>query len=267
MVLTQQDNNGDRHPVAFLSKTFSKTEQNYKIYDRELLAIIRALEEWQHYIQGSGHTTIVYSDHQNLTYFRSAQKLNRRQARWSLYLSEFDVKLVHQPGSKMIQSDALSRRPDLIPSKDPDNEVMTLLPDSLFLNLLDLTLQDRILGLGQLDDFLKCFSVDDPPFGALDNWKLELIDGRNTLYYKVWNYVPDDLDLQHDILKMLHDHEMSSHPGEAETLVSVERLYWWPGLQNFVWNYVKGCGICQQYKINRSPSHPLYMLIPPVSTT
>ena len=68
-VLTQQDNNGDRHPVAFLSKTFNKTEQNYKIYDRELLAIIWALEEWRHYIQGSGHTTVIYSDHQNLTYF------------------------------------------------------------------------------------------------------------------------------------------------------------------------------------------------------
>ena len=79
-VLTQQDNNGDRHPVAFLSKTFSETEQNYEIYNRELLAIIRALEEWRHYIQGSGHTTIIYLDHQNLTYFRSAQKLNRRQA-------------------------------------------------------------------------------------------------------------------------------------------------------------------------------------------
>ena len=76
-VLTQTDSNGDRHPVAFLSKTFTETEQNYEIYDRESLGIIRALEEWRHYIQGSGHTTIVHSDHQNLTYFKSAQKLNR----------------------------------------------------------------------------------------------------------------------------------------------------------------------------------------------
>ena len=108
-VLTQQDNNGDRHPVVFLSKTFNEMEQNYEIYDRELLAIIQALEEWRHYIQGSGHTTVIYSDHQNLTYFRSTQKLNRRQARWSLCLSEFNVRLIHQPGSKMVQSDALSQ--------------------------------------------------------------------------------------------------------------------------------------------------------------
>ena len=49
-VLTQQDNNGDRHPVPFLLKTFSETGQNYEIYNRELLAIIQALEEWRHYI-------------------------------------------------------------------------------------------------------------------------------------------------------------------------------------------------------------------------
>ena len=68
-VLTQLDSNGTRHPISFISKTFSPAEQNYEIYDRELLAIIRALEEWQHYIQGSPHTTIVLSDHMNLTYY------------------------------------------------------------------------------------------------------------------------------------------------------------------------------------------------------
>ena len=75
--LAQTDLNGDRHPVAFLSKTFTETERNYEIYDRELLGIIRALEEWRHYIQGSGNTTIVHSNHQNLTFLKSAQKLNR----------------------------------------------------------------------------------------------------------------------------------------------------------------------------------------------
>ena len=84
----------------------------------------------------------------------------------------------------MIQSDALSRRPDLIPSRDTNNKDMTLLPDDLFLNLLDLTLQDRVLTLGQLDDFLKTFLINDPPFGTSDDWKLELVDGRNTLFYK-----------------------------------------------------------------------------------
>ena len=71
-VLTEVDGNGNRHPCAFISKTFSETERFYEIYDRELLAIIRALEEWRHYIQGSPHTTLILSDHKNLTYYREA---------------------------------------------------------------------------------------------------------------------------------------------------------------------------------------------------
>jgi RNase H-like domain found in reverse transcriptase len=136
-VLTQSDSNGNRHPVSFLSKTLSPAEQNYDIYDRELLAIIRALDEWRHYVQGSPHTTVILSDHKNLIYYKEAHKLNRCQARWSLYLSEFDVKLVHQPGHKMIQSDALSQQPDLCPDEDTDNEDIVLLPDDMFIMLID----------------------------------------------------------------------------------------------------------------------------------
>ena len=150
-VLTQMDSNGDRHLVAYFSKTFNDTERNYEIYDRELLGVIHALEEWRHYIQGSGHTTIVLTDHQNLTYFKSAQKLNRRQAQWALYLSEFDLKLIHTPGMKMIQSDALSRRPDYIPDEDNDNMDRILLPENMFINLTDLDLQDRIANLDKYD--------------------------------------------------------------------------------------------------------------------
>ena len=69
IVLTQLDINGDRHPCAFISQTFSLMERNYEIYNHELLSVIRALQEWQHYIQGSPHEMTIYSDHKNLTYF------------------------------------------------------------------------------------------------------------------------------------------------------------------------------------------------------
>ena len=151
VVLTQLDSNRDRHPCAFISKTFSPAKRNYEIYDQELLAIIRALEEWRHYIQGSPHTTIVFSDHKNLMYFREARKLNRQQAQWSLYLSEFDVKLVHIAGTKIVQSDTLSRRLDFTPEEDTDNKNITMLPDELFISLIDTELQEQILTCEKLD--------------------------------------------------------------------------------------------------------------------
>ena len=137
-------------PHLFISKTLSPAERNYKIYDRELLAIIRALEKWRHYIQGSPHTTIILSDHKNLTYYWEAQKLTWQQAYWSLYLLEFDVKLIHTPGNKMVQSDALFRRPDLCPEEDNDNEDI-MLPDNMFLNLIDDNLQEKIALSNDLD--------------------------------------------------------------------------------------------------------------------
>jgi RNase H-like domain found in reverse transcriptase len=150
-VLTQLDSNSDQHPVAFLSKTFSKTERKYEIYDWELLGIIQVLKEWRHYIQGSGHTMIVYSDHKNLTYFWMAQKLNDQQARWSLYLSEFDLKLIHLPGMEMVQSDALSRWPDYGTNEQIEEEDKVVLPDNLFINLLNTELQEQILNRKELD--------------------------------------------------------------------------------------------------------------------
>jgi len=55
-----------------------------------------------------------------------AQKLNRRQARWALYLSRFDFMLKHVPGSKMRKADSLSRRPDWEVGMEKDNENETL---------------------------------------------------------------------------------------------------------------------------------------------
>ncbi len=66
-------------PVAFMSKTLSATERNYKIYDKELLMIMLALSEWRHYLMGARENVEIWTDHQNLQYFQLPQKLNRRQ--------------------------------------------------------------------------------------------------------------------------------------------------------------------------------------------
>ena len=76
-VFRQKDANGDWHPCGYISHSFTATERNYEIYNRELLSIIHTLETWRHYLLGSEHPTIILSDHKNLTYFQTAHKLNR----------------------------------------------------------------------------------------------------------------------------------------------------------------------------------------------
>jgi len=98
--------------VAYISKLLNETKRNYEIYDKEMLAVIRCLEAWRHFLEGSRSKFEVWTDHKNLEYFMSNQKLNRRQAQWALYLSRFDFMLKHIAGSKMGKADRLSRRPD-----------------------------------------------------------------------------------------------------------------------------------------------------------
>jgi len=98
------------HPVAFFSKSLDIHERNYEICDKELLAIIRELEEYRHHLEGHPHKIEIWSDHQNLTFFRTTQKLTRRQARWALYMTHFDYILYHKPGKTMQAEDSLFRR-------------------------------------------------------------------------------------------------------------------------------------------------------------
>jgi len=72
---------GKWHPVAFYSKSLSSMEWNYEIHDKEILAIIRVLEEWRHFLEGVTHLVEIWTNHKNLKYFMMAKKLNCHQAR------------------------------------------------------------------------------------------------------------------------------------------------------------------------------------------
>ena len=132
MVLFQQNpEDGNWHPVVFLSKSLSTVERNYKIHNKEMLTIIHAMEEWRHFLEGAEHSFEVWMDHKNLEYFQSAKKLNRRQARWSLFLACFDFVLHHRPGKSMGKPDTLSRRADHGDGSN-DNSDLTLLTLGFF---------------------------------------------------------------------------------------------------------------------------------------
>ena len=78
-VLSIKYKNEKWRPVVFISKSLNKTERNYEIHNREMLVIIRCLEEWRHLLEGIQDRFEIWSDHKNLEYFMSSQKLNRRQ--------------------------------------------------------------------------------------------------------------------------------------------------------------------------------------------
>ena len=111
-VLSQRSPINLLHPVAFYSRQLTAAEQNYEIYDRELLAIFACFKQWRHFLQGAHHPVTVLCDHKNLVYFTDTKDLTRRQARWHLFFSEFDFTVTHKPGRLNGKADLLSRRQD-----------------------------------------------------------------------------------------------------------------------------------------------------------
>jgi len=96
-ILSQFGINGLLHPVAIYSRKLTNAEINYQVYDKELLAIITAFEQWRPYLVGAQHRVQVMIDHKNLQYFTTTRTLNCRQAHWSIFLIDFDFEIQYQP--------------------------------------------------------------------------------------------------------------------------------------------------------------------------
>ena len=97
-------------------------EYNYKIHNKEMLAIVRCLEAWRHFLEETMIKFEIWIDYKNLEYFIKAQKLNQRQARQALYLLKFGYTLKHVLESRMEKVDSLSRRIDQEVGVEKDNE-------------------------------------------------------------------------------------------------------------------------------------------------
>ena len=111
-----------------------------------------------------------------------------------------------------------------------------MLPEDMFINLLDAELQERILNEKDLDidvkNAMETLLQEGPTSlkNDLEDWKIKEVEGKKTIFYKGKNYIPKDQELRRDVVKMYHDHETAGHLGELETYNSIRQHYWWPGL-------------------------------------
>ena len=92
-VLLQRGEDNKRHPIRYYLATLIEAEHNYDIYDLELLAIVKALCNWQPFLAGSPHIITVHTDHANLQYWRQPHKISRCIAREVAELAEYNVVL------------------------------------------------------------------------------------------------------------------------------------------------------------------------------
>ena len=164
-----EEKDGKWRPVAFLSKSLNETERNYEIHDKEMLVIIRGLDSWRHLLEGAQFKFEIWTDHKNLEYFMKAQKLNQRQARWTLYLSRFDFTLKHVPGMRMGKTDGLSRRLDWKVGVDRDNENQVFIKDNWIHKLQEVVIEGPEVGI--IEKIKKARSKDEDVVRVVEEMK------------------------------------------------------------------------------------------------
>src|SRR5712672_2775046 len=179
------------HPIAYYSATFTPTERNYNIYERELLAVIKALQNWRPHLLHTTHPFTLITDHANLTFWKHPRKVNRRVARWFAELQDYDFEIKHAPGKTHTAADFLSR-PFTNDRGEQDNEDVVVLPPKLFVNsaiqVFDIDSifgdLDQMVAITQdqyrslMETWQKDHETTDvstlrPPYGEIPGWRKE----------------------------------------------------------------------------------------------
>lgn len=269
-IVHQPDHNNQLHPVAFFSRKLSPAEINYDVYNKEMLAIIESFREFRPWLIGTSTPLSVISDHKNLEYFMSTRILNRRQARWSIFLSEFNFRLDYLPGSRN-PADAPSRRPDYVLSEGED----TVLQQRKA--LLTEKHTERLYATNSTAETISAIATFTFPAPELKNeftnayhsdtqWREAISNGDSTftvednlVFHNGRLFVPETL--RSLVLKMRHDHLVAGHPGRARTIALVQRDYSWPSMSAYIRKYVSSCETCARIK---TPRHKPYGLLQPL---
>ena len=110
-VLLQANELGLEKPVCFFSKKFNSYQLNYSTIEKEALALVWALRNFEVYLGSGAVPVVVYTDHNPLLFLNSLQCPNQRLIRWSLFLQSHWLDIRHIKGAENVVADALSRVP------------------------------------------------------------------------------------------------------------------------------------------------------------
>ncbi|THC87386.1 hypothetical protein EYZ11_013167 [Aspergillus tanneri] len=252
--LSQYDDNGLLRPCAYFSKKNSPAECNYEIHDKELLAIINALREWEAELCSIEGFRIL-TDHKNLKYFTTLRRLNERQMRWAALLSRYNFTLDYRPGELAGRPDALSRREQDLPQDDSDER-----------------LQNREHWSSAEQQDVKYGAIRAAVYEGAVRFPKELglktgisdcsISPEGYLLYRDRRWVPDIESLRTRIMQETHDSVITGHPGRNTMYAILARQFYWPNIAADVRRFVENCDKCNANKIWRDRRHGVLKPLP-----
>ncbi|PRQ37125.1 putative nucleotidyltransferase, Ribonuclease H [Rosa chinensis] len=217
----------DKHPIAFLSKTLAHKYLGLSIYDKEMLAVVYAVQHWRPYLLG--HHFKIITDHRTLQHFLDQRITTPAQQKWFLKLIGYDYSIAYRSGPNNVVPDALSQQAELMSLMGVSTPIFKFMED--LQSLCENDAETRTL-------------IDEVQRSPATRKNFTYRDGR--LYYKGRFYVPEIAQWRERIMKEFHEGKEGGHSGWLRTYKRVSRNFLWLGVKKMIKIYVSECIICQQ---------------------
>jgi hypothetical protein len=226
----------EKRPIAYFSEKLSGAALNYPTYDKELYALVRALETWQHYLWPKEF--VIHTDHESLKHLKGQGKLNKRHAKWVEFIETFPYVIKYKQGKENIVADALSRRYALVS-----------------------TLNAKLLGF----EYVKELYANDDDFASVYGACERAAFGK---FYRLDGYLfrGNQLCVPHSsmhelLVREAHGGGLMGHFGVRKTLDVLHEHFFWPKMKRDVERVCARCITCRQAKSSVLP-HGLYTPLP-----
>ncbi|GBN14381.1 Transposon Ty3-I Gag-Pol polyprotein [Araneus ventricosus] len=274
-VLSQNTGNEER-VIAYFSKSLGKPERNYCVTRKELLAIVKSIEHFHHYLYG--RKFLLRTDHASLRWLLNFKEPEGQIARWIQRLQEYDFEIQHRKGTSHGNADALSRRPCTQSCKHCKNAKKKF--------GMEIDISVKVLTTTSVDPWSSCeiqkAQLEDPNIKPILEKKLYSADRPSwqeiapespatKRYWALWDslHLKDDVLYRRwesdngsscrwqlilpksripEVLRETHDSASGGHFGVMKTLSKTQERFYWDRLRTDVENWCRECHACRARK-------------------
>ncbi|CAH9141087.1 unnamed protein product [Cuscuta epithymum] len=216
----------DGGPIAYMSKELSPKHLSKSVYEKELMAIVFAIQKWRPYLLGRSFE--VHTDQSSLKHLTEQTLMGEGQQKWIAKLMGYNFIIKYKPGVENKAADALSRK-------------------FTYAALSTVTCADWEGLTDELEKDKKWKQVIQKVMIQPDQHLDYKLKG-GLLYYKGRLVLPKGSHRILTILKEYHDSAIGGHSGYFRTMKRIASLFFWEGMKSEIKDYIQGCEICQRNK-------------------
>ena len=261
--------------ICYGSRVCSRSECNYDVTKRELLAIVYFLKTFRQYLLG--RKFLLRTDHSALQWLRRTPRPVGQQARWLTTIEEFDFEVKHRGGTSHVNADAMSRRPlpgGVIRAVTTSSASSLSLPDDwdsstlireqrsdpelgwIVTRLLASDVCPKYDELRPLSGFVKTLVAQWPQLTLRDDLLCRAWLNKDTAQIERYQLIPPPAR-RATLVALSHEGMTGGHLGMRRTLSQLQRRAYWPGWKNEVNLHLKSCPNCARYRREKPPRQGL----------